>query len=145
MKRERGFTLIELMIVVAIIGILASIAIPSFQAMQKRAKRAELPLNLESLRVAEKSYHAEFDTYLTCAPNPAAMNNQRQDFGNPGGGWTGLGWAPDGKVFGQYEVSATQNDFTGFARSDIDLDSIPAVYESTNSLKPYATTGPSVF
>lgn len=48
-RRNRGFTLIELMIVVAIIGILAAIAIPNFIRFQARARQSEVTTNLKSL------------------------------------------------------------------------------------------------
>nr|AFX67097.1 pilin [Myxococcus sp. 092B04] len=61
--RNRGFTLIELMIVVAIIGILAAIAIPNFIKFQARSKQSEAKTNLKALYTAQKSFFSEKDRY----------------------------------------------------------------------------------
>jgi type IV pilus assembly protein PilA len=59
MKDQKGFTLIELMIVVAIIGILAAIAIPNFLRYQAQARQAEAKTNLGGIFVAQTSYYGE--------------------------------------------------------------------------------------
>ena len=61
--KKRGFTLIELMIVVAIIGILAAIAIPNFIRFQARSKQSEAKSNLKSMFTAERSFYQEKDRY----------------------------------------------------------------------------------
>jgi type IV pilus assembly protein PilA len=62
---RRGFTLIELMIVVAILGLLASIAIPNYMRLQARAKQSEAKANLKALFTAEKAWFHEKDAYST--------------------------------------------------------------------------------
>jgi len=67
MKKAKGFTLIELMIVVAIIGILAAIAIPNFLRFQARAKQTEAKQNLGSIYTAYISYFSDISTYPSTA------------------------------------------------------------------------------
>ena len=64
-NKQKGFTLIELMIVVAIIGILAAIAIPNFLKFQAKSRQAEAKTNLGGMFTAEESYRAEFSGYST--------------------------------------------------------------------------------
>jgi len=65
LMNKKGFTLIELMIVVAIIGILAAIAIPNFMNYQCKAKQAEAKSNLGNIKTMQEAYRAEYDTYST--------------------------------------------------------------------------------
>src|SRR5437868_7107465 len=65
LRASAAFTLIELMIVVAIIGILAAIAIPNFLKFQCKAKQSEAKTNLAGIFTAEKAFFGEYNTYST--------------------------------------------------------------------------------
>jgi prepilin-type N-terminal cleavage/methylation domain-containing protein len=62
-RNEKGFTLIELMIVIAIIGILAAIAIPQFSAYRERSYIASMKADCNTVRTAEEAYFVDNDTY----------------------------------------------------------------------------------
>ena len=61
LRNNKGFTLIELMIVVVIIGILAAIAIPNFIAMQDRAKEGSTKANMHTVQLAAEDYGVKND------------------------------------------------------------------------------------
>lgn len=66
LRRQDGFTLVELMVVVAIIGLLSAVAIPNFQKYQARSKTAEAKLQLSAIYTAEASFFADYNIYHTC-------------------------------------------------------------------------------
>ena len=103
LKRNKfGFTLIELMIVVAIIGILSAIAIPNFLTYQAKTKQAEARNNLGHIFTLEIAYHGEANTFHTLA---------------------GIGWRSEGVTRYSYTVIAWNvNGFTAQATSNIDRD-----------------------
>jgi len=78
-SRILGFTLIELMIVVAIVAFLSVIAVPNFFKFLAKAKRSEAYMNLASIYTAQKAYWAEHGHYSKNLSGP-----------------NGIGWKPEG-------------------------------------------------
>lgn len=62
-RGKRGFTLVELLIVVAIIGVLSTIGVPTFRRMIQKSKKSEAKVNLGGLYTSESAFRAEYDAY----------------------------------------------------------------------------------
>ncbi len=72
-RNEKGFTLIELMIVIAIIGILAAIAIPQFNAYRARSYNASANADMRNALTAQEGYFIDHDSYAGSIANLTGM------------------------------------------------------------------------
>lgn len=142
---DNGFTLIELMIVVAIIGILAAVAIPQFANYQRKAKTSEARISLYAISVGQFAYHAETELFVDCEPNPIeAPSNIKGKWDPNNEGFNEIGFRPkDPAVYYQYasESADPMSDYLATATGNLDGDSVEAVYQITNNT-PFK--GPSI-
>ena len=102
LKGQKGFTLIELMIVVAIIGILAAIAIPNFLAYQARSRQSEARTNLGAIFVSEVAFFGannRFSDFATTGYSMAAPWNRYTYRGPNAAGTGGSTGAQGGDMF----------------------------------------------
>lgn len=146
-NKNKGFTLIELMIVVAIIGILAAVAIPAFMDYMKRSKKTEASLQLNKIGKNSKRVYSETSSYVVgnAAPLPV----------KPGGGgccggpnnhciaapasftadavWAALDFEIDEPTLFYYGYNGTATTFTATATGDLDCDNTEIIYTMTGT------------
>ncbi|HKA88167.1 MAG TPA: prepilin-type N-terminal cleavage/methylation domain-containing protein [Haliangiales bacterium] len=152
-RAERGFTLIELMVVIAIAGVLASIAIPAYMQNERRAKASEVPPNLERIYASSRTYviaaHAARSSINPipvqfpvsepktpaascctfaggkCPPNPAIWQASPT--------WSALGFTMDDPAYYNYEYESAGTGvgatFTARALGNLDCDATFSTFE----------------
>lgn len=155
--RATGFTLIELMIVVTIIGILAVVAIPRYMSYVFKAKTAEAIGFLSEIKAHQESYRADFGQYCNVSKTATAYypDDKPTDVPKAWGSnaeWTQLGAVPPGPVLFRYltvaglpgtadlpskhdfggDLGYTGNDFwfVSRAKGNLDNDSEYVIFES---------------
>ncbi len=165
-RNSKGFTLIELMIVVAIIGILAAVAIPAFMKYIRRSKTTEATMNVRKLFDSSVAYFESerSDTAgsilakqfpgsiaLTpttkcctaagekCAPTPSIWNDTA-------GGWASLNFSVDDPHYYQYRYDSTGTgsaaNFKAWAHGDLDCDGTFSSFQRAgNVLADFSVSG----
>jgi type IV pilus assembly protein PilA len=155
-NRTRGFTLIELMIVVAIIGILAAVAIPAFLDYMKRAKTTEASLNLNKIGLSAKRIFGETGSFSatssagllptglatgggeccggkggTSTTPGITVNNKCQAAPNlfkADAGFAALEFSVDEASQYEYSYAGSLTTPVGYAVGDIDCDGVSATW-----------------
>ncbi|MCP9440871.1 MAG: prepilin-type N-terminal cleavage/methylation domain-containing protein, partial [Nitrospira sp.] len=100
-NKQEGFTLIELMIVVAIIGILAAIAIPNFLQYQMKSRQSEAKTNLQAIKTSEISWQGERGCFLPVTAAPSTLTVAT------GSKTTPVAWNTPGSAWLQITTPAT--------------------------------------
>ena len=139
-KPRAGFTLIELMIVVALIGILSAIAIPGYKSYQARSRRTEAYLNLSAMVRTEDAYYAEHQAYVgmvggspPSVPGPPDGAFKRPWTAGDDAAFANIGWMPEGSVYYDYALNVAGctckpgTCVTASAYGDVDGDGFLAI------------------
>ena len=147
-RRSRaGYTIIELMLTVGIVGLLATLAIPTMMRFQLKAKVAEGRTNIAAIRESEETYFAEWGVYVSALPVlPLTVGALKEPWvlaPSDEHGFNEIGYAPNGALYFQYGVvtGGAGQAITIAARSDVDGDGL---YNTWGYVKPIPGTAAGV-
>ena len=136
-SKHAGFTLVELMFVIAIIGILATVAIPAYFNHILRIRQSVGTQNLLDIKIAQEKYYALFDTYANPGTLTIANTHTFKNYVNFN--------TADTSMY-LYSITGNANTFTAFLKADLDGDAIRtdcwSITDSTQKPLQDTTTAP---
>ena len=162
-NKIKGFTLIELMIVVAIIGILAAIAIPNFIRYQLKSKTTEAKTVMGGIKTSQEAFRAEVDNYANVVltqPTTGVPGTVKADWGLQGcntsctrdstpicSQFDCIGYSPSGQVYYRYRSphraagGTTTAEFAAGAQADLDGETSYGSFAYQSSNQTNVTAG----
>lgn len=139
-----GFTLVELMIVVVILGILAAVAIPAFTRYVKRSKTSEATGNISKIYQGEVSYFNQSSeqsvaSFASAAATPAGTPSASKFPAQPtaftnDSGWSAIGFSVDSPLYYSYNATASATSFNAAATGNIDGDATNSTFSRSAAL-----------
>ena len=139
-----GFTLVELMIVVVILGILAAVAIPAFTRYVKRSKTSEASGNIAKIYQGEVAYFQQSSensvaSFVTASGTPSGTPSASKFAAVPlsftsDANWAAIGFSLDGPCYYQYSTAANASAFTASAVGNLDGDGTNSTFARAAAL-----------
>ncbi|MCB0327206.1 MAG: prepilin-type N-terminal cleavage/methylation domain-containing protein [Bdellovibrionales bacterium] len=143
---SKGFSLIELMVTVVIIGILSAIAIPTYSNYIRKARTSEVYANLNTIAQLEEAYFTEVNEYITTTANPATVPSDADTSGalsfiinNSTTSWNNLGSVLPNNTNVRFSYRAFAGRFDGSSNPDTSGTFVD--YSADLPLDTMATTG----
>lgn len=148
MRKKSGIGLVEVLVAVPLLLVLMFVGLAKFQHARMAAQRAEVPTNVDGIRMAQIAYKASWSRFIEVSSwTPSSVVTKTARSWSSGTGFDSLGWRPDSlKVKGSYKVtSKSSTDFLVTGICDVDGDEARASFTATRALKTKMNTGPTVY
>lgn len=124
---RRGFTIIELSFVLAVMGILVALTVPAYQTLVYRARSAEARTTVLAIAHAELQYRRDRHRFLPCEDD-SPIPKSPVEFPNDKACWKALGIRLEGPIRYRYQVRQDGESFTVLAEGDLDADGVSSLF-----------------
>jgi len=126
---RRGFSLIELAMVLSVIGLLVTLSVPGYRSMVLRPRAAEARMGVQGIADAQLRYFRDHGQFVACPSMPAATpRGTLAAFDAKAPGWKALAVSMEGRVRYRYEVVLDGKSFKVVAHGDLDADGQESTY-----------------